>query len=95
MDGKSEIEMLSFEATKVRLLRSLCIESQTMQVSCCNMSLFLPYIVSYRRAHSGSIWFNNFVLFYLLLLYYWCNDVNHLVLHHCYIFKMYVSCILK
>lgn len=32
MDGKSEIEMLSFEATKVRLLRSLCIESQTMQV---------------------------------------------------------------
>lgn len=32
MDGNAELQMLSFEATKIRLLRSLCIETQTMQV---------------------------------------------------------------
>ncbi|KAM1804376.1 hypothetical protein FF1_030241 [Malus domestica] len=32
MDGKADIQMLSFEATKIRHLRSLCIESQTMQI---------------------------------------------------------------
>lgn len=43
MDGKADIQMLSFEATKIRHLRSLYIESQTMQVSCFNMSFYLLY----------------------------------------------------
>lgn len=32
MDGDAELQMLSFKAAKIRLLRSLCIETQTMQV---------------------------------------------------------------
>ncbi|KAM5584696.1 phytochromobilin:ferredoxin oxidoreductase, chloroplastic [Rosa sericea] len=32
MDGNAELQMSSFKATKIRLLRSLCIETQTMQV---------------------------------------------------------------
>ncbi|XP_059431253.1 phytochromobilin:ferredoxin oxidoreductase, chloroplastic-like [Corylus avellana] len=32
IDGKSELQMLSFQAPKIRLLRSLCIETEAMQV---------------------------------------------------------------
>lgn len=33
MDGKTELQMLSFQAPKIRLLRSLYIENEAMQVS--------------------------------------------------------------
>lgn len=36
-DGNVELQMLSFEAPKIRLLRSLSIESQTMQVVLFNL----------------------------------------------------------
>lgn len=33
MDGKAELQMLSFQAPKIRLLRSMSIETEVMQVS--------------------------------------------------------------
>lgn len=39
-DGKVELQMTSFEAPKIRLLRSLSIETETMQVPSNDLLLY-------------------------------------------------------
>jgi len=47
MDDKTELQMLSFEAPKIRLLRSLCIEgSDGMQVQLYSISCYSQSLVS-------------------------------------------------
>lgn len=41
MDGKAELQMLSFQAPKIRLLRSMSIETEVMQVSFSIMFIYL------------------------------------------------------
>lgn len=45
MDGKSELQMLSFQAPKIRLLRSMSIETEVMQVSFSIMFYFFTLIL--------------------------------------------------
>ena len=52
IDGKSELQMLSFQAPKIRLLRSLSIETEAMQVSFSVIHAIYLDIVSFQIAHS-------------------------------------------
>lgn len=52
IDGKSELQMLSFQAPKIRLLRSLSIETDAMQVSFSVIQSIYFDIVSFQTAHS-------------------------------------------
>jgi phytochromobilin:ferredoxin oxidoreductase len=51
IDGKSELQMLSFQAPKIRLLRSLSIETEAMQVSFSVIHAIYLDIVSFQIAH--------------------------------------------
>ena len=45
MDGKAELQMLSFQAPKIRLLRSMSIETEVMQVSFSIMFIYLLTLI--------------------------------------------------
>ena len=57
IDGKVELQMLSFEAPKIRLLRSLSIETETMQVSVSDMLLYPCLLHQYEMSiKRGQFW---------------------------------------
>jgi hypothetical protein len=55
-DGKGTLSMLSFEADKIRLLRSLIIETETMQVSFFKLSsVIYIYILAGSLVIAGNV----------------------------------------